>query len=124
VGRWAAVLSVGLWLFPFTIFGDVMKTTSNIWLSNTSYLSPSRLLELTPEQLLNSVMIYNGDSMQELGYTKIGSAVVEIELFDQNTMIVNKIAVLQETMQVIKAESQKKLQEIETQIQNLLAIEE
>ncbi len=101
-----------------------MKTTSNIWLSNTSYLSPSRLLELTPEQLLNSVMIYNGDSMQELGYTKIGSAVVEIELFDQNTMIVNKIAVLQETMQVIKAESQKKLQEIETQIQNLLAIEE
>jgi len=99
-----------------------MKTTTTAWLRSVSRMSPEQILTATADQLVEETMFTQLD-MANNGYTKLGTATIEFELIDRNTMIDNKIVSLRAQMQEVKAESQKKIQDIAVQIQNLLAIE-
>jgi hypothetical protein len=101
-----------------------MKVTATAYLGSSSLMSPEELHNATPEELVKHLTFRDESAFWvEIGYTKVGTAKIEIQLVPQSDMIVNKIESLRAQMQEVKAESQKKIQDIAVQIQNLLAIE-
>jgi len=99
-----------------------MKTTTTAWLRSVSRMSPEQILTATGDQLVEETMFTQLD-MANNGYTKLGTATIEFELIDRNTMIDNKIVSLRAELQGVKAEAQVKVQKLEEQLQSLLAIE-
>ncbi|ALK97002.1 hypothetical protein AB595_21710 [Massilia sp. WF1] len=84
---------------------------------------------VTPEQLQTeqgvaqlSLFAYR-DGWEAFGYTFVGEVEAAIELPDMRGLVENKIAALKEEAANLRAETTKKCTEIESQIQNLLAIE-
>jgi hypothetical protein len=99
-----------------------MKVTITAWLTKHSRLSPEEIVNASAEQLVESVSFTNLD-MASNGYTKIGTATIEFDLIDRNTMIDNKIVSLRAELQGVKADAQVRVQRLEEQLQSLLAIE-
>jgi len=99
-----------------------MKTTIIAWLTKHSRLTPEEVVNATGGQLVDAVSFTNLD-MSSQGYTKIGTATIEFNLIDRNTMIDNKIVSLRAELQGVKADAQVKVQKLEDQLQSLLAIE-
>jgi hypothetical protein len=99
-----------------------MKVTITAWLTKHSRLSPEEIVNASAEQLVDSVSFTNLD-MASNGYTKIGTASIEFDLIDRNTLIDNKIVSLRAELQGVKADAQVKVQRLEEQLQSLLAIE-
>lgn len=91
---------------------------------------------LTPEQLASPVagtaamLGYTRDSsdgsrtvdMSEHGWTKVGTAVITLQLIDRDALVLNKIEALKAEAKKTRADAAVRCNEIETQIQNLLAI--
>lgn len=101
-----------------------MKVTATAYLGSSSLMSPEALHNATPEDLVSNLTFRDESPFWvEIGYTKVGTVKIDIELAPQNDMINNKIDSLRAEMQMVKAESQKKVQDIAVKIQNLLAIE-
>ena len=101
-----------------------MKVTATAYLGSSSLMSPEELHNATPEELVKHLTFRDESAFWvEIGYTKVGTVKIDIELAPQNDMINNKIEALRAEMQMVKAESQKKVQDISVKIQNLLAIE-
>jgi hypothetical protein len=102
-----------------------MKVTTTAWLGSHHNYSPEDLHNATADKLTDILMFRAGDTkiMVDLGMTQVGTATIEIQLAPKNDMVVNKIEALRAEMQSVKAESQKKVQDIAVKIQNLLAIE-
>lgn len=88
--------------------------------------------DITPEQLINPVAgtanrlgYTRTDStldMGEHGWTKIGTAEITLHIIDRDTLVTNKIDALKAEAAKTRAEAVMRCNEIESQIQNLLAI--
>lgn len=101
-----------------------MKVTATL----SAYLSPYSNIkpdELAMESSVGQMVFTNGDNeyLTREGYTKVGVAVVEVDVFDQKEIIANKVDALREEIKTTRANAQAKVTEIEGKIQNLLAIE-
>lgn len=57
------------------------------------------------------------------GYTVIGEATVTVELFSKDEMVSKKLAALKEQLQTVRAENQRRENEILNRISKLQAIE-
>lgn len=60
--------------------------------------------------------------MAEEGYTKVGIATIELELFDDKTVLANAVEALRAEKSKVLAEAQAKATRLDEKIQNLLAI--
>jgi hypothetical protein len=101
-----------------------MKATATL----KAYLSPYS--RIAPGQLATegavSQMIFSdgtGEYLQREGYTHIGTAVIEVDVFDQKEIVANKVDALREEIKATRAKATARCTEIEGQIQSLLAIE-
>ena len=61
--------------------------------------------------------------MSEHGWVKVGEASVEVSLFSNKEIVNGQLSMLNEAKRRVQAEAEKKLNEIEGQIQSLLCIE-
>ena len=94
-----------------------MKTvtgTTGAWLSSLS-------MDENPENLTS--LSFAAHDMTECGWTKVGTAEITVELFDDKEILSNQLSMLDEAEKRVKADAQAKLTEIEGQRQRLLAIE-
>lgn len=94
-----------------------MKTitgTIGAWLS-------SHNLNANPNDIDN--LFFAVSDMTSLGWIKVGTASVTVELMSDADQLTNQLAMLDEAEKRIKADAQNKLTEIEGQRQRLLAIE-
>lgn len=58
----------------------------------------------------------------ENGYTKVGTAEITLTIFSADTMVANKVEALRAEKKKVQAEAAMRANEIDGQIQNLLAI--
>ena len=96
-----------------------MKTiTGNI----SAYLSAYSVeVKDSPDNFKN--LSFSSVDMTPHGWVKVGDAEVSVSLFDSGEITRSQVAVLQEAKRRVQAESQAKINQIEGQIQSLLAIE-
>lgn len=94
-----------------------MKTVTG---TTGAWLSSSRLNE-NPAAIEN--LSFAEHDMTSCGWTKVGTAEIAVELFDDQEIVSNKLSMLDEAEKRVKADAQNKLTEIEGQRQKLLAIE-
>jgi hypothetical protein len=101
-----------------------MKVTAKVhaYLPKSSDLTPQ---ELQTEKGVNRMTFFasNDKYWSEMGYTYVGPAEVTVEVPDLREMVENKVAALREEMAATRAKATARCTEIESQIQNLLAIE-
>ena len=94
-----------------------MKTitgTIGAWLS-------SHNLNADPNDFEN--LFFAVSDMINIGWVKVGTASVTVELLSDTDLMTEQLAMLDEAERRVKAEAQAKLNEIEGQRQRLLAIE-
>lgn len=60
--------------------------------------------------------------MADEGYTKVGTATIELEIFDDKTVLANAVEALKAEKSKVLAEAQAKATRLDEKIQNLLAI--
>lgn len=64
----------------------------------------------------------DGDYFERQGYPEIGEAIVTITLFSQDKIIANRLQALQDQLQTVRAENQKRENAILDQISKLQAL--
>lgn len=94
-----------------TITGKV-----DVYLSPYSDLLIDEINEQTPLSKMHLT------SFAPEGYTLIGEATVSVTVFPRDVVVTNKVTALRAELQTVRAKAQLKANEIEQQIQNLLAI--
>ena len=72
--------------------------------------------------VLRSIHLSPHENMANHGWTRVGTARVEVTLVGKDVMVENKIESLKAEKQKILADAQLKVTQIEEKIQNLLAI--
>lgn len=81
---------------------------------------------ITPQELLegNRIddLVFGNYDKSPSGWTFIGDAEITVTIPDERTLIDNKVEALREEAKAIRAEATAKVTQIESQIQNLLAI--
>jgi len=98
------------------------KGTVNVWLPSGAYTKPSDLHKLDDERLVASVFFQNAD-MSSVGWTRVGTADVIINLDDCKTVTANQVAILQSQLKEMRAEHQQAQNRLTKRINSLLAIE-
>ena len=64
-----------------------MKVTATAYLGSSSLMSPEELHNATPEELVKHLTFRDESAFWvEIGYTKVGTAKIEIELAPQSTI--------------------------------------
>ena len=96
----------------------VIKGTISAWLTQYNSLST---LDYEPENLLSCVAFHQFD-MKDQGWTYVGKAEITLTLVDHDQVIANKVDSLRAEQTAIRADAQKKITELNGEIQNLLAI--
>lgn len=99
-----------------------VKGTIGAYITEYSVLSVGDIGKAKDKELIDTLAYTDFDSAPQ-GWTKVGSAHVEVTLFDDKEISKSQIATLREMKKTVQAEAQKKITEIEHQIQSLLAIE-
>jgi hypothetical protein len=92
--------------------------TTKAWLNQYSGLI---LSTQTNEQVVNTLS-YSCSDMTEHGWTYVGDAKVTIELFDDDAILNSKISTLKAQKQKVQADAFVQSNEIDEEIQKLLAI--
>lgn len=93
------------------------------WLPKYAYLTPEDFAAQKPG--IAGALGYTSNPKQDMGeqgWTKLGTAEITLHLIDNDTMVLNKIESLKAEAKKTRAEATKRCNEIEGQIQNLLAI--
>lgn len=101
--------------------GHTMKITTketNVWLTEHSYIGPDDF----KEGMSSDAMAFYDHDMTSSGWTKVGTAVITMEVVDKAAMVESKIESLRALQTKTIADAQAKSTEIEGQIQKLLAI--
>lgn len=99
-----------------------VKGTTGAYVSEYSGLNINNIGKAKDKALIENLTYASFDSAPK-GWTKVGSVDVVITLFDDKEINESQIATLREMKKTVQAEAQKKITEIEQQIQSLLAIE-
>lgn len=93
--------------------------TLKAWLPGHSSLKPE---ELMTEAALEA-LVFSACNMQRSGWTHVGEASITVEFFlKPEELIASKIETLKAQQTQLREEVQKRLNVLEDQIQNLLAI--
>ena len=82
---------------------------------------PSFNSKESPEDVKN--LSFSEFDMTDQGWVNVGTATITVELLDNKEIVNGQLSMLNEAKRRVQAESARKLSEIETQIQSLLAIE-
>lgn len=93
-----------------------------------AYIHPGSTLtpeELQTEKGVRQLAFFGDDGKYwaSLGYTYVGPATITVEVPNLRELVDNKVAALQQQEVAIRAEATAKCTAIQSQIQNLLAIE-
>lgn len=87
-------------------------------------VTPQDLAEMKPG--LAEDLSYTGENQakyfSENGYTRVGTAEITLHLIDRDTLVLSKIDALKAEAKKTRADAAVRCNEIENQIQNLLAI--
>jgi hypothetical protein len=93
------------------------KVNVKAWLSEYHNIS-----DLHKTDDVSLIVSFTNGNLGKYGATHIGDAEVTLTLFDEKTVILNKVDALRQEKDSIIAEAQAKATVIEGKIQNLLAI--
>ena len=96
---------------------QILKTKA--WVTSSSHLGTNDLKELETVSGLS----FTGHDMTTSGWTFVGDAEVHIEFVNEKTLLDNKVAALRSEAKTIRAEATARVTRIESQIQQLLCIE-
>lgn len=101
-----------------------VKGTIGAYITDFSSLHMGNLETVKEESLIDHLTYckFVDDKLPE-GWIKVGSVEVIVTMFDNKKINKAQIATLREMKKTVQAEAQKKITEIEQQIQSLLAIE-
>ena len=94
------------------------KATTNAWLYDVCY-GPQHLIGAKPKALVD-MLSYGGKKGE--GWTLVGTAEITVKLVSEDRMVVNKIESLRREITTTRADAELKVQKIEQQVQQLLAI--
>lgn len=95
-----------------------MKT---ITFQTKAWLSDGKIERNADSTDVDNMSFYK-DDMTDFGWVEVGTAEITVTLVDRKTVVVNQIAGLNEAKRRIQAEAEKRLTEIEGQIQSLQAL--
>lgn len=97
----------------------------SITFESKAWISPYTMR--TPEELRTAKgaesLTFSTFDLASGGYTLAGTATITVTMLDQRVIIDNKVAALREVAAGIRAEATAKVTRIESQIQQLLCIE-
>lgn len=97
-----------------------MKTKLNAWLSPYSDLTPEQIVK-GGEKAVSSLFYTDNEQIGD-GYTKVGTADVDVTLFDMATLIDSKRQALEAELAQEIADSHVRQEKLKEKIQNLLAL--
>lgn len=86
----------------------------------TSSFGPE-ILELEPEVLVSRLFYGTGD-YANIGWVRVGNATITVELVSTDALVANKVEALKGELQSVRAAAQLRENQINDQIQNLLAL--
>lgn len=93
------------------------------WLPAHAGLTPEELTAQAPGVATSLGYTTNPDfDMGEHGWTKVGTATITLDLISRDTMLANKVDALRAEQKKVRAEAAMRANEIDGQIQSLLAI--
>jgi hypothetical protein len=101
-----------------TITGEAL-----VWISKHSSIGPGHMPK--PEDVSDFVFTttrINKKHWLGEGYTEAGTAIITVNLLDENGMIESKANALREEIKAVNAEAHAKTVRLEAQLQELLAI--
>jgi len=101
----------------------VIEGQIDAWITehSASFIGPKEIAEGSDEMLVRCLS-YSTYDMSASGWTKVGTARIEITLKGNDQIIAGKVDALQALKTKTLADAQLKVTEIEAQIQTLLAI--
>lgn len=99
----------------------ILKGTVTAYMT-PAYYGPIDLSKCDPLEALGSLTYAESDDMAAYGWTRVGTAHIELALVPQKELIENKVAALRGEMGKIRADSSRDLMKLEDKINNLLAL--
>ena len=99
----------------------VIKGTIDVWVSRYSPIGPNELTNTADAELIKGLNFASHD-MTTSGWASVGTARVEITLSGAEEIITGRVKALQVTKKQMQADVQMKLNDIDVQIQKLLAL--
>lgn len=99
-----------------------IKATVPAWITN-EHTTLAGLFQATPEQAVGALKYYGDSDMTSCGWVKVGTAEVTLTFESTETVVNNQIAVLRKAKELVQAEAQRKLNELDERIGNLLCLE-
>lgn len=96
-----------------------VTTKTKAWITPYSSVGPQ---DLMAGKRVDELVVSNND-MTGSGWTFVGEAEVTVHIPDAKTMVANKVEALRNEAAKVRAEATATVARIESQIQNLLAIE-
>jgi hypothetical protein len=103
-------------LSTITISG---KTTA--WITPYCDIGPDQI-EKPDERIGTTSFVYSDEDMTSQGWTVAGKAEITVTLVDRDTLVSNKVDSLRKELTKVRADAQVRANELEGQIQKLLAI--
>ena len=88
----------------------------------TAYMTPTAMAEKRSSESVDS-MVFSSLDMTDHGWVRIGEAEITVSLYDSAEIVRSQVSMLKEAKRRVQAEAQAKINQIEGQIQSLLAIE-
>lgn len=100
----------------------VKKATTIAWVTSSHDLA--HISEGDDESVINRIVLSSLEAMGEGSnpWFRIGTAHVTLEMVDQKQMAVHAVEALRSEQQTVRADAERRANEIERQIQTLLAI--
>jgi hypothetical protein len=98
---------------------SALKTTLTVWLTGESY-GPEDL-KREPERVVR-ILGYSAVDMSACGWSRVGTAEVEITLDDVDQMVSNKVDALRKEIAKTRANAEFRAVQLEAKVQQLLAI--
>ena len=93
-----------------------------VWLSD-SYAAQAAHIVIDSKRLANCCSITSTSlDMSEYGWLRIGSAQIIFDVSDPAELVENQVELLRRQIQTTRAEAQHKVEQLEEQIQKLLAL--
>lgn len=84
--------------------------------------TPEILQRSDPVKVLDALSFSSLDSMENIGWTRVGIARIVVEIVDEQRIVANKVTSLRAEKVKVVADATAKATEIERRIQSLLAL--
>lgn len=101
-----------------------ITATVPVWITS-KYVTLDSLDKSTPERAISTMNYYlpHEDGTPPDGWVQVGTAEITVTLAPQDQIVGNQIAMLKAAQKKVRADAENALNQIEGQIQSLMAIE-